>query len=226
MGAVTDLKRSKSELMVENALLRQQRVVLKRSVKRPHLTNTDRRFLVVLASRLKAWQSAFILVKPDTVVNWHRHLFKLVWRHKSRAGVGRPALAHDLVSLIRRRAQDNPLWGVERIRGELLKLGIHVHKGTIRTYVRPVKRRSPVRQTWTTFVRHHAQDIWACDFLPVVDRFFRIDYGFFIIEIRSREIVHMGVTDSPTDAWTAQPLREATPFGQGPKDLIRDNDGK
>ena len=158
-------------------------MVLKRSVKRPRLTNTDRRFLVVLASRLKAWQSALILVKPDTLVKWHRHLFKLVWRHKSRAGVGRPTLAHDIVSLIRRMAQDNPLWGVERIRGELLKLGIHVNKGTIRRYVRTVRRRSPVRETWTTFVRNHAQDIWACDFLPVVDLFFRIYYVFFIIEL-------------------------------------------
>jgi putative transposase len=226
VGAITDLTRSKSELMVENALLRQQLVVLKRSVKRPRLTHTDRRLLVVLASRLKAWQSALILVKPETVVSWHRHLFKIVWRYKSRPGVGRPALAQDLVLLIRRMAQDNPLWGVERIRGELLKLGVHVNKATIRKYVRPVRRHSPARQTWTTFVRNHAQDIWACDFLPVIDLFFRIHYVFFIMKLRSREIVHFGVTDAPTDAWTAQQLREATPFGEGPKYLIRDNDGK
>jgi putative transposase len=226
VGAVADLSRSKTELMVENALLRQQLVVLRRSVKRPHLTNKDRRVLVLLASRLRRWQDALLVVKPDTLITWHRQLFKLVWRRKSRTGVGRPALAPEVVQIIQVMAADNPLWGAERIRGELLKLGFTVNKGTIRKYMRHPKRTFPSGQTWTTFVRNHAPDVWACDFLPVVDIFFRLYHAFFIIELGSRRIVHVGVTDAPTDAWTAQQLREATPFGQGPEYLIRDNDGK
>jgi putative transposase len=156
----------------------------------------------------------------------HRQLLELVWRRKSRTGVGHPALASEVVQIIQVMAADNPLWGAERIRGELLKLGFTVNKGTVRKYMRGSKRKSPSSQTWTTFVRNHAPDVWACDFLPVVDIFFRLYYAFFIIELSSRRIVHVGVTDAPTDARTAQQLREATPFGQGPKYLIRDNDAK
>jgi putative transposase len=123
-------------------------------------------------------------------------------------------------------ARDNRLWGAERIRGELLKLGIHVCKRTIQKYMRPARTPRRRGQTWATFLQNHAQDIWACDFLQVTDLFFRSLFAFFIIDIHTRQVIHVGVTRSPTDAWTAQQLREATPFGQGPKYLIRDRDSK
>jgi len=84
----------------------------------------------------------------------------------------------------------------------------------------------PRGQTWKAFLRTHAEQIWACDFLPVTDLFFHLLFAFFIVELHSRKVIHVGVTRSPTDAWTAQQLREATAFGVGPKYLIRDNDGK
>jgi transposase InsO family protein len=130
------------------------------------------------------------------------------------------------VALIKEMAAQNRLWGAERIRGELLKLGIRVSKRTIQKYMR--HPRSPRRrgQNWATFLQNHAKDIWACDFLQVTDLFFRSLFAFFIIDMQSRKVIHVGVTRSPTDAWTAQQLREATPYGQSPKYLIRDRDHK
>src|SRR6266496_2044565 len=123
-------------------------------------------------------------------------------------------------------ARDNRLWGAERIRGELLKLGIRVCKRTIQKYMRAVRTSRPRGQTWKTFLHTQAQQIWACDFLPITDLFFRSLFAFFLIDLHSRKVIHVGVTRSPTDAWTAQQLREATPYGQGPKYLIRDRDNK
>ncbi len=122
-------------------------------------------------------------------------------------------------------ARDNRLWGAERIRGELLKLNIHVSKRTIQKDMRQERAR-PSSQTWSTFLHNHAHEIWACDFLPVTDVFFRSLFAFFVIELQSRKVVHVGVTRHPTDAWVAQQLREATPYGQAPRFLIRDNDAK
>jgi len=123
-------------------------------------------------------------------------------------------------------ARDNRLWGAERIRGELLKLSMHVSKRTIQKYMRAMRTTRPHGQTWRTFLHTHAQQIWACDFLPVTDLLFRSLFAFFIVELHSRRVIHVGVTRSPTDAWTAQQMREATPFGQSPKYLLRDRDNK
>jgi len=114
-------------------------------------------------------------------------------------------------------AKNNRLWGAERIRGELLKLDMHVCKRTIQKYMRGMLTPRPKGQSRRTFLRNHGGEIWACDFLQVTDLFFRSVFAFFIIELKSRKVVHVGVTRSPTDAWTAEPLREATPYGQTPK---------
>jgi putative transposase len=123
-------------------------------------------------------------------------------------------------------AAANRLWGAERIRGELLKLDIRVAKSTIQKYLRQARPPRHSGQPWGTFLRNHAHDIWACDFLPVTDLLFRPLYAFFVIALGSRRVVHVGVTRHPTDAWVAQQLREASPFGQRPKYLLRDNDSK
>jgi transposase InsO family protein len=132
----------------------------------------------------------------------------------------------ETVALIQQMAQENRLWGAERIRGELLKLGLAVAKHTIQKYITQVRPAKPTSQTWAIFLKNHAKDIWACDFLPVIDLWFRPLYLFFIVELSSRRIVHFGVTRSPTDVWVAQQLREATPFSQAPRFLIRDRDRK
>jgi transposase InsO family protein len=226
LGTLADLGRSNAELVAENALLRQQLIILKRQVKRPACTKTDRMLLVLLARLVRSWQQALVIVQPDTLLRWHRELFRWYWKCKSKAPVRKPKVGEETIALIRQMAKDNRLWGAERIRGELLKLGLHVCKRTIQKYMRGVRRRQPRGQKWATFLRNHAAQVWSCDFLQVTDLFFRPLFAFFIVELKSRRVVHVGVTRSPTDAWVAQQLWEATPYGQSPKYLIRDNDSK
>ena len=225
-GTGADLLQSRAQLLAENALLRQQLLVLRRSVERPILTPTDRMLLVVLAGRVRAWRQALLIVRPDTLLRWHRAGFRAHWRWKSCPGPGRPPLPAETVALIRRMADENPLWGAERLRGELAKLGLRVAKRTIQAYLRGSRVPRPRGQTWATFLRNQAAGIWACDFLAVTDLLFRPLWAFFIVELASRRIVHVGVTRHPTDEWVAQQLREATPFDQRPRYLLRDNDGK
>jgi transposase InsO family protein len=228
VGALADLTRGRSALVAENALLRQQLVVLRRSVKRPRCTPTDRALLVLLASRVRPWRSAIVIVQPDTLLRWHSELFRRFWRRKSRPGPpGRtPKVSAEAIRLIREMAAANHLWGAERIRGELLKLHIRVAKWTVQKYMRDARPPRRANQPWATFPRNHAGAIWACDFLPVTDLLFRPVYAFFVVALGSRRVVHVGVTRHPTDAWVAQQLREATPFGEQPRYLIRDNDRK
>ena len=226
LSTLTDLGRSKSELIAENALLRQQLIILKLQVKRPTFTKTDRLLLILLTRLVRTWQQALFIVQPDTLLRWHRELLRLYWKRKSKAPACRPKVASETIALIRQMAKDNRLWGAERIRGELLKLGLRVCKRTIQKYMRKVRTNQPQGQKWSTFLRTHAGQIWACDFLQVTDLFFRPLFAFLIVELKSRRVIHVGVTRSPSDAWVAQQLREATPYGQAPKYLIRDNDSK
>jgi putative transposase len=182
--------------------------------------------LVFLARMVHTWKQALFIVQPETLLRWHRQGCKLFWKYGSKAISATPKISAETVALIKEMARDNRLWGAERIRGELLKLGLHVCKRTIQKYMRAVRTTRPRGQTWSTFLHTHAQQIWACDFLPVTDLFFHSLFAFFIIELHSRKVIHVGVTQSPTDAWTAQQLREATAYGAGPRYLIRDNDSK
>jgi transposase InsO family protein len=223
-GSLSDTTRSRVDLIAESALLRQQLIVLKRQVKRPQLTQFDRIRLVLLARFTQFWQQALHIVQPDTLLRWHRDLFRRFWRRKSRKKKRMSRISTETIALIRQMAKENHLWGAERIRGELLKLNIKVSKYTIQKYMPKV--RWPSGQTWATFLKNHATAIWACDFTVVHDLFFRALYLFVIIELETRRIVHIAVTRSPTDAWVAQQLREATPWGEGPKYLIHDRDNK
>jgi putative transposase len=226
INAVADLTRSKADLIFENALLRQQLIILRRSVKRPQLKRRDRWLIIFLANRLQQWRQALLIVQPDTVLRWHRELFRNLWRWRCRSQPHEPRIPPETITLIRKMADDNRLWGAERIRGELLKLGIRVSKQTVQRYIRDIHKPHRSGQSWSTFVRNHAHKIWACDFLQTYDVLFRAIFIFFIIELHSRRVVHVGVTRFPTDTWVAQQLREATAFGAQPKYLIRDNDGK
>jgi hypothetical protein len=148
-GTALDLARSKSELVLENALLRQQLIVLQRQGKRPTLTWRDRALFVLLASKLPSWRTALLIVQPDTLLRWHRDLFRRVWRRKSKrkGETGRRPVAEDIVTLIKDMAQANRTWEAERIRGELLKLGITVAKSTIQTYINQVRGPLSGKQT-------------------------------------------------------------------------------
>lgn len=225
-GVVNDAAKSKPDLIVENALLRQQLIVLKRQVKQVKLKGHERLLLVLLASKVRAWRQTLLLVKPETLLGWHRHLFRLLWKRKSATRNRQSRVRADTIALIRQMARDNRLWGAERIQGELRQLGIKLCKRTIQKYMRAERPSRPHGQTWSTFLKNHAAQIWACDFLPVIDFRFRQLYAFFIIELGSRRVVHFGVTRHPPDTWLAQQLREATPFDTHPTYLIRDNDSK
>jgi putative transposase len=227
-GTLTDLVRTKPELIAENALLRQQLIILRRSVKRPRCTTADPALLVLLASRLRTWRQSLLIVQPDTLLRWHRNLFRHFWRRKSRATAPahRPPITPETIALIREMAAANRTWGAERIRGELLKLHIRLAKATIQKYLRGARTPRRSGQSWATFLHNHAHGIWACDFLPVTDLLFRSLHAFVVIELATRRIVHIAVTRHPTDAWVTQQLREATPFGRHPKHIIRDNDSK
>jgi putative transposase len=182
--------------------------------------------LVLLARLLPRWRDAVLLVKPETILRWHREGFRLLWRWKSRQKNPTSKLAAETIPLIRRMAEENRLWGAERIRGELLKLGIRVAKRTVQRYMRVLRRHPRGGQRWATFLANHRHQVWACDFLQIYDLWFRPVFAFFIIDHGSRKVVHVGVTREPNSAWVAQQIRNATSFGTGPRFIIRDRDDK
>ena len=139
------------------------------------------------------------------------------------------ATSPEVIALIEDMAVANRTWYVKRIQGELRKVGIKVSRGVVRKYMRRARKSLPPRnqgQTWATFIKNHAGEMWACDFLQTYDLFFRAVLVYFIIELGSRRIVQYGVTRSPSDFGVAQQVREATLYEEGPRFLIRDNDGK
>jgi len=177
-----------------------------------------------MLSRLFDWRDALVVVRPETLIRWHRAGWRLFWRIKSRPG--RPPIPLELRQLIRRMATENPLWGEERIANELLlKLGVRVSPRTVRKYT---PRRPPGRprgdQRWSTFLRNHESAIVACDFFVAVTANFRRLYVFVVIEHGSRRIVRVAVTAHPTAAWTLQQLREVVGFDRAHQYLIHDRD--
>src|SRR4051812_5304268 len=163
LTTIAVIARSKPQLLAENLLLRQQLIVLNRSVKRPRFTRADRALFVLLASQLQNWKDALLIVKPETILRWHRQGFRLFWARKSRPPTYGPKIPVETITLIKEMAIDNRLWGAERIRGELLKVGIKVAKWTVQRYMCTTGPRRPHGQTWSTFLRNHVHDIWACD---------------------------------------------------------------
>ena len=224
LGLIADLTRTHEELEAENAALRQQVIYLSRKGKvKSKLTTIDRIVLLLAAARTKTWRDAIFIVKPDTILRWHREGFRLLWRKKSRTDKRKPKISADVIALIKQMSEQNPTWGAERIRGELKKLGIDVAKRTVQRYM-VRKHRPRDGQTWKTFLKNHS--VWACDFLQVYDCWFRPIYAFFVVDENEKNVVHVAVTRSPHETWTAQQLREVTPFGEGPDAIIRDRDGK
>jgi transposase InsO family protein len=220
-----DAVRSRRELVLENAVLRHQVNVLRRRCKRPRLDVVDRLKLLLGARWLPSWRRVIVLVQPETVLRWHRAGFRRFWRRRSRSHTTSP-LPRETIELIRDMAARGRLWGAERIRGELLKLGIKVSKRTIQKYMRGVRGRRGGGQSWATFVKNHAERMWACDFIQTHDLLFRQVYAFFIVHLASRRVVHVAATRNRTQAWTAQQLRNATMDKDAPAVLVRDRDDK
>ncbi|HVG97058.1 MAG TPA: integrase core domain-containing protein [Chloroflexota bacterium] len=215
---------SRADLAVENLLLRQQLAVLTRPTRmRPRLRRRDKLFWVLARRLWRPWRQHLIIVRPETVLRWHRQGWRLYWRWRSRLRLGRPRLSAEVRDLIARMARDNPWWGSERIRGELLKLGITVSKRSIQRY----RRRGPAgppSQTWRTFLANHASAIWAADLFTVQTLTFRTLYGLVFITHGRRALVHVNVTAHPRAAWVWRQLVEATAWGRRPRFLLRDRD--
>jgi transposase InsO family protein len=216
--------RSRAALQLEIVALRHQLGVLNRSVQRPKLSPSDRLLWVWLSEIWNGWRSALIIVKPATVIAWHRKGYRLFWTWKVRHGQpGRPAVSKETKELIRKMSRENPLWGAPRIHGELLKIGIDIGETSVSKYM--VRHRQPPSQTWKTFLTNHVKSLVSVDFFTVPTIDFRVLYVFLVLAHDRRRILHFHVTAHPTAEWTAQQLREAFPFGQIPRYLLRDRDG-
>src|ERR1700739_2163121 len=215
--------KSKMRLEAENAVLRHQLTVLRRRLKgRVRLTNNDRWFLVVLYRWFPSILQVLTVIRPDTLIRWHRSGFRGYWRWKSRPVGGRPQIEAGLRALIRRMSMDNPLWGAPRIHGELLKLGFEVAQSSVAKYM--VKRRGPPSQEWRTFLRNHAPEIAAMDFFVGPTIGFDLLYAFVIVRIDRRDLVWVNVTKNPTAEWVARQITEAFPWDGAPGFMIRDRD--
>src|SRR6202008_1967565 len=215
--------KSKLRLESENAVLRHQLIVLKRPLHgRVRLTNHDRWFFVQLYRWFPSILTVLTIIRPATLVRWHRAGFRCCWRWKSKARGGRPQIEADLRTLIRRMSIENPLWGSPRIHGELLKLGFAVAQSSVAKYM--VRRRGPPSQGWRTFLHNHAPDIAAMDLFVVPTTGFDLLYAFVIVRLDRRDLVWINVTATPTAEWVARQITEAFPWNEAPRYMIRDRD--
>jgi putative transposase len=225
VGAFFAAFRVRASLVAENLVLRQQLAILRRATPRPRLRPMDRAFWVLVSRMWSRWADSLAIVQPATVIGWHRRGFARFWARRSRP-VGRPPLAPELVRLIERMAQENPLWSRRRIASELAKVGHAVDKDTVAKYMpRPARRpRRPPSQTWKTFLRNHLAGTIAIDFLTVPTVTFNILYVFFVLSLERRRVLHVNVTAHPYAQWAAQQMVEAVGADVGPGYLIRDRD--
>ena len=222
-SAVVELFRSQASLRAEIVLLRHQLNVLRRkSPKRVDLNNIDRLVFAGICRLAPRALDALQIVKPETVIRWHRAGFRAYWRWKSRSRGGRPRIPHDIRKLIRDMSIANPLWGAPRIHGELLKLGIDVGQTTVAKYM--AKYRRPPSQGWRTFLHNHADGIASMDLFVVPTISFRLLYGLLILQHGRRQVVWLGITAHPTAEWIARQLTEAYGWTPAPRYLIHDRD--
>jgi len=213
----------RADLVAENLALRQQLIVLHRKTTRPRLKTKDRVFWLWLARSWSGWRDSLIVVKPATVVRWHRQGFKYYWAWKSRHKGGRPAIDPEVRDLIRKMSRANPPWGAPRIHGELLKLGIDLSQATVAKYM--TRNSKPPSPGWRAFLDNHLNDLVAIDFFTVPTVTFRILFVFLVLSHDRRRVLHSNVTGSPTAKWTGQQIVEAFPWDTVPRYLIRDRDG-
>jgi hypothetical protein len=223
LAALASPFKSKIRLEAENAALRHQLIVLRRKLRvRVKLANSDRWFFIQLYRWFPSILKVLTVIRPETLVRWHRAGFRSYWRRKSRSLGGRPQIEPELRALIRQMSMENPLWGAPRIHGELLKLGFEVAQSSVAKYM--VKRWGPPSQGWLTFLRNHAPDIAAMDLFVVPTIGFDLLYAFVIVRLDRRHLVWINVTANPTAEWVARQITEAFPWDEAPQYLIRDRD--
>ena len=223
LGVLPSLFKSRAKLEAEILILRQQiNVLRRRAPKRPHLNNTDRFLFVWLYHWFPSVLGAIAIVRPETIIRWHRTGFRAYWRWRSRNPVGRPKVSAELRTLIGEMSRANPLWGAPHIHGELLKLGFEVAQSTVARYM--CRHSRPPSQGWRTFLSNHADGIAAVDLFVLPTIAFRILYCLVIIRHGRRIWLSFGVTANPTAEWIARQITEAFPWDHAPRYLIRDRD--
>jgi len=190
--------------------------------RQPHLRWVDRALFIWLYRCCPGILNAITIVRPETVVRWHRKGFTAYWRWKSRSPGGRPRIAKEARDLIRRMSLENPLWGATKIHGELLKLGIRVSQSTVSIYMVP--RRGRPLQSWKTFLHNHAEGIASVDLFVVPTIAFQQLFACLVLAHKRRQLLWFAVTRNPTAEWLARQITEAFPWDTAPKYLVRDND--
>ena len=226
VSAVRVFFRSRADTALEVLALRQQIAVLKRKRPRPPLNCLDRFFWTALRRLWSRWSDVLVIVKPETVVGWHRVGFRLFWRWRSRSKCGRPKITAEIRDLIQRLADENPDWGAPKIHGELQKLGFVVSETSVARYLRRLQRRGDPAKRWLAFLQNHREVIVAFDFFTVPTVNFRVLYCFFVIEHGRRKILHFNVTQHPGADWVIQQLREAFSEAGPYRYVILDHDSK
>ena len=223
LGVLASLFRSRATLEAENLVLRQQvNVLRRRTPKRPHLNNTDRFLFVWLYRWFPSVLEVVAIVRPETIIRWHRAGFRAYWRWRSRNRVGRPKVSAELRTLIGEMSRANALWGAPRIHGELLKLGFEVAQSTVARYM--CRHSRPPSQGWRTFLSNHVDGIAAIDLFVLPTIAFQILYCLVIVRHGRRLWVSFGVTANPTAEWISRQVTEAFPWDHAPRYLIRDRD--
>jgi putative transposase len=218
VGMLFAASRSRADMALEILSLKD------RGPRRPRLTRWDRILWVFLSKVCPVWSQLLVIVKPETVVRWHRHAFRAFWRWKSLRGKpGRPRIDAELRNLIRQMAAEN-LWRAPRIHKELIRLGFEVSERTVARVMPKLAPSPAARQSWQMFLRNHRHAIAAMDLFVVPTITFRLVYGFFVIHHDRRRILHANVTEHPTASWVSQQLREAFPWEAAASYLVCDND--
>jgi transposase InsO family protein len=213
----------RSRLQIEILLLRHQLSVLRRTApRRPRLSNGDRLLLVWLSQLWPGVLRSLTILRPETVVRWHRMGWRAYWRWRSRAQPGRPKLAAEIRALVREISLANPLWGAPHVHGELMKLGVEVAQSTVSKYM--ARERRPPGQSWSTFLRNHADGIASIDLLVVPTITFKMLYAFVVLRHERRQLILIGVTAHPTAEWLARQISETFPWDTAPRYLVRDRD--
>ncbi len=216
--------KTRARLEAEIVLLRHQLNVLRRRIpSKPKLAVVDRLLFVWLYRLFPSVLTATTIVKPETIIRWHRTGFRLYWRWKSRSRGGRPKVPLEIRRLIREMSLANRLWGAPRIHGELLKLGIDVAQSTVAKYM--AKSGRGRSQTWKTFLQNHAAGISAMDFLIVPTIGFKLLFVLVLLRHQRRRLISLTVTANPTSEWIARQITDAFPWNEAPDYLIRDRDG-
>jgi transposase InsO family protein len=214
------------QLKLEVIFLTKQIEILQRTTPKIKTKITDRIFFIVMMDLFSNWKERIFIVKPDTLIRWHRKGFRIFWKRKTKNNKGgRPKINKEVIELIKQMAIENPLWGVPRVHGELLKLGYDISQSTVQRYF-PKRGGRTIGQRWKTFLRNHSKEIISVDFLTVPTINFKMIYILIVIDHYRRRLIHFNITQYPNPSWTLQQIRNMLFENKAPKYLIRYRDSK